>query len=344
MELKNNVVLPEQIQKALQEVSESTPRNADALHVFVGIPCMGELHIGLVMKLFDWARNPRYRPFYQFAIEKRPIDHARNYLVGEFMNTKCEWFVMVDSDVDPHSDLLELAKHNKDIIAAKTHCWIKNSLLASVWQKAECEQCRCLDIYLKEGKVHDKTQYRIADDYFWRWDPAHQEFARFANKKGILPGMKCRCKGTGLDPWVFRSWSKEVEEGKIFKCDSVGTASIVIKRKVIEGMNPPHFCFYYRPTREILLTEDHYFCWKAQECGFQVWADMDMTCQHYKAVNLVAVEQIIVKAFLKGREYQDQQGKKEIKIIEPTLAEIAEVDESKNLPEKEEPLIVLANK
>lgn len=290
-------VLTKELQDELNKLSAQVPRDDSAKKIFVAVPNMGSLNIGLVMKLFMWAQDPRYKAWYHWAIEKRPTDFARNYLVAEFLKTDCQYLAMIDSDNDPHRDFLTLTEHEKDIIGATTHCWMGDKLVPSVWQRAKCEQCFCVQKYIDEGVVHDPTQYVASDGYLWRWEPEHQEFRRFAKRSGILGGLKCRCEGKGLDPWVYQTWQTAFEPGTLVNCDSLGAASIIISRRVIEKMPAPHFQFYYKPTREILMTEDHYFCWKAKVLGFEVWGDLEMTCGHYKTVNLAAVGQLLINTW-----------------------------------------------
>jgi hypothetical protein len=79
---------------------------------------------------------------------------------------------------------------------------------------------------------------------------------------------------------------------------------MMISRRVFERMQPPYFQFLYRPDRSILLTEDHFFCWKARESGMEIWADAQMWCTHYKKIDLFQVNQLMQKVFMKGMEYQ----------------------------------------
>ena len=184
--------------------------------------------------------------------------------------------------------------------------------MASIWQKSECEQCRNLDVWLKEGKVHDESQYRIlegtSDDgigvkIFQRWNPFNSIWDDYADERSVLDylGKQCRCKGTGLDPFVFRTHQRL---GPFpLKVDSVGTAATMIHRRVFEKMDFPYFRFLYRPSGEILLTEDHYFCWKAMKYGFEVWADPKLFCSHYKTVDLLQLTGLVNKAYEKGKQH-----------------------------------------
>jgi hypothetical protein len=317
----SDVILPEEIQKQLAQVVASSFHNQGAKKVFIGLTNMGTLNVGLILKLFSWARNPNILPYYSFVTEKRHTDYARNILVTDFLRSNCEFMAMIDSDVDPHSEFLSLINHGKDIIGANTHCWINNTLLPSVWQRAPCEECVCVKKYVDECLLHDPSQYMEKDGYLWRWEPIHQQFNKFANKSGILGGIKCRCQDTGADPWVYKTWQHEFEPGTLVNVDALGAASMIVSRRVIEAIKPPHFMFYYKPSRQILLTEDYYFCVKAKAYGFEIWANLEMVCRHYKTVDLSGIQDVIVKAFNAGMEHQ----KTNYNIILPTGPEIAAI-------------------
>lgn len=71
---------------------------------------------------------------------------------------------------------------------------------------------------------------------------------------------------------------------KIWRC---GTSCLLIKREVFEKLEKPYFKFELNedgtiPTR----SEDLYFCDKAREAGFEIYADTDVICNHLKDVML----------------------------------------------------------
>lgn len=60
--------------------------------------------------------------------------------------------------------------------------------------------------------------------------------------------------------------------------DGIGCGVMLIKRKVIEGMEEPYFYFEQLPGNKI-LGEDIYFCIKAKDAGFETWVDHDLSKQ-----------------------------------------------------------------
>jgi hypothetical protein len=338
--------LPEDIQNELNDKSAKLEElNGERKKIFVAVPNMSTVNIGLLARLFQWTQpDSGIMPHYNFVTEKRHHDFARNALVQEFLKSECEYMALIDDDVVPHPNFINLYKHGKDIIAGNVHCWMNGNLMPSIWQKSECEQCFNLKRWIETGTIHDKREYREIDGKLWRWDPFHQVFSEFATKEGILPDLKCRCKGSGMDPFVFRTWQTAPTPGKILRCDSVGAAAVMIHRRVIEKMPAPHFMFLYRHDREICFTEDHYFCWKAQELGFEVWADFEMVCSHLKLVDLSQVSLAQIRAFHKGIEFaqagktiegeipqeKKQEKKTGLGLVLPTPEQISKVSKFKN--------------
>ena len=326
----NAPILPEQAQDILNGVAAENAGSGKK-KVFIGVPNLGSVNIALWLTMFGWASDPKseFEPWYHFVVEKRHTDFARNILVDEFLKTECEYMAMIDADVSPPPDFLSLVKHDKDIISANTHCWMANELIPSIWQKAPCEQCVNLKKWMEDGTIHDPREYFAESGILYRWDPINQRYSKFANRNGILGGMKCRCRGTGEDPWVFKVFQKQFEPGKIVKVDSVGSASMIVRRNVIEKVKTPHFMFLYKPSREILMTEDHYFCWVAGLNGFEVWADLDMICSHYKRVDLAGVNDRMIRAFQAGMEYQKAIKEAPTGIIIPSADDMKMALESK---------------
>lgn len=296
------------------------------VEIFVGLPSMCERNDALTARLLQWTQDARYRLWLHILTEKRHHDFARNMLCESFLESPCQWMLMLDADVEPHPNLLKLVTYGKDIIAGNVNCWINGHLMSSIWQLAECEECRVTKIFLETGKIHDPSQYRIGSEKntLLRWNP----FTNAWNAL-ILRGERnhrCRCKGTGFDPWVFKTHQSLIGNQEALKVDSVGAAALLIHRRVLEKTERPWFSFLYKPSREILLTEDHYFCWKAQMSGFEVWADPNLPCSHFKAVNLLEVHNALNEAVIAGMKHQKNIDDAKSSIVIPSPEEIAAVE------------------
>jgi len=82
--------------------------------VFLGIPNTGRIHIDLSKWMMYNINSFRHISMPQ----KKPHDHARNYIVNEFLQTSCEWLLMVDSDIIPPMNVLDMVNNNVDVCSA----------------------------------------------------------------------------------------------------------------------------------------------------------------------------------------------------------------------------------
>lgn len=76
------------------------------------------------------------------------------------------------------------------------------------------------------------------------------------------------------------------------KVDAVGTGCILIARRVLEAVKAP----FIRKIDEDGMSQlglDFYFCEKARNKGFKIWAHWDYPCSHFKEINLVEVLNLI---------------------------------------------------
>lgn len=290
--------LPPAAEKALRE---STKRR-----IFIAVPNMLDVNSHLGQKLMHFFADQRFKVYIQQPTEVRHHDHARNLAVKAFLTTDAEFLLFIDSDVDPHPQLLELALLDKPISAGIVHCWINSKLLPSVWERSDCEECAVVKQFEIDGTNKDTSRYRVSlieeRSVLERWNPFAGRFEPF-RIRGEAPELQCRCRGTGKDPWTYRVHAG-VYSGKVFQADSVGTAAMMIRRDVIETVPFPWFRFLYKESGEIMLTEDHYFTWKASTMGITTWCDPRLLCNHFKRVSLLAVHDLMVLAGEKGAEFE----------------------------------------
>jgi hypothetical protein len=318
-----------EVETALNQIAEAKagPRKFKA-SIFVAIPNMIDVNAGLVNKLFVYACQDKYRVAFRLFSEVRFHDHVRNRIGAAFLKSDCEYLAMFDADTDPHPNFLSLTDEGKDVHSGNVFCYVKKSLMPSIWESADCEECFCRKKWLDEGVVHDPEMFRGNNDRgLDRWNPFIQRWEKYCTKHQMLPGIKCRCKGTGRDPWVFKTHRKATGQAGKFRVDSVGAAALLIKRSTLEDVPFPWFQFLYKDCREIILTEDHFFCWKAQCFGKEIWADGQMASHHYKTINLLEFNNKLVEAFNAGKAH----GEKAISplIVSPNDATIRDVKRTK---------------
>lgn len=293
-----------ELQATLNE-SAHQPRSHEAKKVLVAVPNMGSLNQGLVHRLFVFANDQRFKVSFFLLPGCKFHDYARNSIVRTFLEApeKPDYLYMIDSDNVPDGKSLDLVTHDLDIVSGVALCWIKNEMRPSVWKNSECEQCRVKGVFMRDGRNHDPREYQVDGPWMFRWDPFHQVFMRWINRETKEEIGKCRCRGTGVDPFMFRV-AEATKDQPLKECDSVGAANLIIRRNVIEKIDPPWFQFLYRPDRQIMLTEDHYFCWKARINGFKVWVDWSKQARHVKELDLMEMFAYSIKAFERGRDFE----------------------------------------
>jgi len=104
---------------------------------------------------------------------------------------------------------------------------------------------------------------------------------------------------------VFRKtpigWETMVNNGKskMVKVDRAGAGCILIKRRVLEKIKCP-FKTIVNPEGIRILGEDMDFSDKVWSNGFEIWANWDYCCSHYKTVDLMSVAELILKAKSNG--------------------------------------------
>lgn len=294
------VDVDEKLGKELTEKSAAvSPQNAPV--VYIAMPNMGTMAAGMFHRMFELVDNGKYRLIFNTKSNARFHDYARNSIVENFMESpeKPVALMMIDSDCIPTKNVLDLVGLDKDIVAGLAICWIEGKLLPSIWKKAPCEQCRCREIWKKEKKVHDPEQYMAKNHGLYRWNPFTTQWNPFVYPDG--KEEKCRCQGTGFDPWVFNAMDLDPSK-PLMKADAVGAACLVIARRALDRVPYPPFQFLYKPSRRIMLTEDMFFCWKASLSGLETWADLRVAVSHFKEVDLLAMFVQRNKAYIKGYE------------------------------------------
>lgn len=70
------------------------------------------------------------------------------------------------------------------------------------------------------------------------------------------------------------------------RVDAVGAAGLLIQRSVLETLTRLWFRCLYDEDGLLILSEDFYFCEKAIEAGFEIWAQCDLAQQHQCEITL----------------------------------------------------------
>lgn len=184
--------------------------------IYLSILNQGDIRTDLVQVINLIIQNDSYRVMLSYPTGK-PITNNRNTIVQKFLATDSDLLMMIDSDIVPPVNILNLADFNKDIIAPLMFIKQKGTLIP---------------LFLKRNKdgIHD------VDDYL---------------------------KKTGLQ-----------------EVDATGTGCIIIKRKVVEGMQHL-FRNEYDSDGVKTLGNDFSFCQRAKKLGFKVWVHLDYVADHH---------------------------------------------------------------
>jgi FkbM family methyltransferase len=71
-----------------------------------------------------------------------------------------------------------------------------------------------------------------------------------------------------------------IEHSGIFEISACGFGCVLIKGEVFRTLQYPHFVYISALDHKDTKSEDVYFCKKAKQAGFKVWADADIICDH----------------------------------------------------------------
>lgn len=78
--------------------------------------------------------------------------------------------------------------------------------------------------------------------------------------------------------WCPRS---SVVPSKLCEATVIGGSTVLIKREVLEKMDPPWFRASYGPNGDYVEKEDEYFSRIARAAGYKLMVDWTIICKHY---------------------------------------------------------------
>lgn len=102
--------------------------------IYLAILNLGEIRIELVNLLMKWKENPHYRIYLDLACDK-PIAHNRGKIVQRFLESGCDYLMMLDGDIIPPEDTIYLADYDKDVIGGTCLAYKQNSVVPLVLEK-----------------------------------------------------------------------------------------------------------------------------------------------------------------------------------------------------------------
>jgi GT2 family glycosyltransferase len=204
-----------------------------ASRIFIGVPSRDMTASAicgrLALLLVDLARRSD-APAIEI-VAGYPVDRVRNRICKRFLESDADYVLMIDDDTVPPATVLDMARHDKDVVGALCYAYLP------------------------------------ALGYYSVAYPSGNGDRR-APRLGI---------------------GDQIEHRGLMEVELVGTACLLIHRRVLEALDPPYFkmvldddCLYIKDS------EDFTFCRKARAAGFSVWLDTDQPCSHVKALDMHA--------------------------------------------------------
>ena len=78
--------------------------------------------------------------------------------------------------------------------------------------------------------------------------------------------------------FTFRNLDSRVYTGTgIQKIWAIGLGCMLVKREVFETLEKPYFKISWDDQHDSLMGEDIYFCTRANEAGYEVWLENDLS-------------------------------------------------------------------
>lgn len=132
-----------------------------------------------------------------------------------------------------------------------------------------------------------RNMYEADAQWLWILGDDHtfnpQTLARLLEHDKDIVVPLCLMRNPPYRPVIFADENNRVDlnehpDGGLIEVHAAGSGGMLIKREVFNFMVEPWFEAGVRSS--VQLGEDVYFCEKAREAGFSVWADLDITFGH----------------------------------------------------------------
>jgi len=103
--------------------------------IYISILNQGEIRVELAHLIAHLVAHTPYNIFYSYPADK-PIESNRNKIVQSFLEKKeYEYLLMIDGDIVPPLNILDLAVYQKDIIGATCFAYRQQALVPLVLEK-----------------------------------------------------------------------------------------------------------------------------------------------------------------------------------------------------------------
>jgi FkbM family methyltransferase len=195
----------------------------------------------------------------------------------------------------------------KIIVAIPTNRYIEIETFKTLWDM-QVPQGYELDFQYFYGDCIEQTRNLIAEraknyDYLFSVDsdivlPADSLIKMIAADKDIISGLYIQRIPNTHTLEVYMDTSiggctnipyHLIKNRGVVEIAACGMGAALIKSEVFKKLDYPYFYYKTALTMKDTVSEDVYFCKKAREAGFTVWADSSIQCDH-KGTNFFRVE------------------------------------------------------
>ena len=174
-----------------------------------------------------------------------PVDVARSFLAAQVLDGDYDYLWFTDQDAAyTHDTLDRLLAWDMPIVGAL--CFVR----APTW---------CMPMVMQGQKEPGSDDYHVPVDEIYNYLREHADVE--TNEPQVI---------------------NPVPPDSLFECDFTGCHCLLIKREVLEAMEPPWF-------QGLPGREDKYFCLKAKAAGFPVYIDFSTIAGHATGERIIGV-------------------------------------------------------
>lgn len=249
----------------------------------------------------EWMKSGADNPLFYELIEQ--IEPSKIYCNKE---TVCYY-----NDLNPLNDYkIRSGEQNKNantsygkdekkiLIAIPTNKFIEPETFKSLWD-LEIPKGYKVEFQYFYGYQIDQIRNLIADwakqyDYLFSVDsdivvPKDTLVKMIAADKDVISGLyiqripgqhRLELYGTDMNGGHFNIPYETIKDTGIVNITACGMGCALIKSEIFRKMVYPHFYYKSAIDHKDTISEDVYFCEKAKQMGFTIWADTSILCDH----------------------------------------------------------------
>ena len=224
----------------------------DNKHIFIATPMYGGQCFGFytqgLLQLQNICKQNNIDVTFSFLFNESLIQRARNLLAQQFLKTQCTHMMFIDADIRFFPEqIIPMLNADKDIICG-------------IYPKKE----------INWMTVRNAINAGVTDDELKHHTGAFVVNLINYEKEVTVPidkPLEIWNGGTG-----FMLIKREVYEGMADKLPTYLNNVMDMKNASNGEKITEYFATCIEPETNLLLSEDYYFCKKAREHGFKVWA------------------------------------------------------------------------